>query len=472
MANTRRTVSRRRFLGWASMLGATSALAACAPSVQNPAQPTQAGVATVAATPAPGQAATPAPKEVIRLEWWSQWGSTNGEACKKVAANYMAQTPGVEVNVLLQANDEKVLAAVAANEAPDFFNMHENHPAYAMRGALTVLDEYISNSSVIKPDNYDARMFDTLKYCGKFYAVPAPEGDLWFCLVYNKKLFKEAGLDPERPPQTFDELRQMSDAITRFDQNGDIEVLGYDPLDGMSALLPAWCMGWNTVWVDENMAPKVNTREHIEFAQYIAGYYRQYGAEKMGAYRQAYTGWTDPNSGFFKEKQAMMCIGSFMPGETVLKCKPEIYENFGITWWPNKAGKKLQNGTFVGISMFSSCKHKDEGFKFLEYVCSDDALYTLFKEGGVFTFTKSLVKKAQADLEKLPCMPGFVDTFLNCDEFYPFQMHPMTREIWNRWGKAIGEVNFGRMTAEQAMNALQAELDQVFAPMQSKLCPA
>src|SRR5690606_9503608 len=39
-------------------------------------------------------------------------------------------------------------------------------------------------------------------------------------LLYNKDLFREAGLDPERPPQTWDDLVAYSERL-RLDRNGD-----------------------------------------------------------------------------------------------------------------------------------------------------------------------------------------------------------------------------------------------------------
>jgi multiple sugar transport system substrate-binding protein len=41
-------------------------------------------------------------------------------------------------------------------------------------------------------------------------------------LVWNKKLFREAGLDPEKPPTTLDELLDYAKRLTKYDAQGNI----------------------------------------------------------------------------------------------------------------------------------------------------------------------------------------------------------------------------------------------------------
>ena len=47
-------------------------------------------------------------------------------------------------------------------------------------------------------------------------------------LVYNKKMFREAGLDPENPPKTYEELIDAATKLTKVDANGNVEVYGYE----------------------------------------------------------------------------------------------------------------------------------------------------------------------------------------------------------------------------------------------------
>jgi ABC-type sugar transport system permease subunit/maltose-binding protein MalE len=60
---------------------------------------------------------------------------------------------------------------------------------------------------------------------GKVYGLPwvlSPKA-----LLYNKRMFREAGLDPNRPPRTWDELRDYAIRLTRKNADGRITQLGF-----------------------------------------------------------------------------------------------------------------------------------------------------------------------------------------------------------------------------------------------------
>ena len=46
-------------------------------------------------------------------------------------------------------------------------------------------------------------------------------------LTWNKDHFKEAGLDPEKPPKTWDEFRDYAKKLTKRDAQGNITRVGY-----------------------------------------------------------------------------------------------------------------------------------------------------------------------------------------------------------------------------------------------------
>jgi sn-glycerol 3-phosphate transport system substrate-binding protein len=67
---------------------------------------------------------------------------------------------------------------------------------------------------------------------GKLWAMPfAMEVPL---LYYNKVTFREVGLDPEKPPQDLEELRQYSEKILKRDSSGNVVRSGIAPEIGPS----------------------------------------------------------------------------------------------------------------------------------------------------------------------------------------------------------------------------------------------
>jgi multiple sugar transport system substrate-binding protein len=66
-----------------------------------------------------------------------------------------------------------------------------------------------------------------MRYGGKLYAMPVTRDSRGF--YWNKQVFREAGIDPERPPRTMEELYSTAVRLTRRDSNGKLTRLGVLP---------------------------------------------------------------------------------------------------------------------------------------------------------------------------------------------------------------------------------------------------
>src|SRR5262249_9210663 len=102
--------------------------------------------------------------------------------------------------------------AVKAGKAPDLvaFDLIDG-PRYTRMGALLdVTDRF--NSLAFK-DTPNKAMLRLGLWRGRVYALPAV-ADVSI-LFYNRKLFKAAGLDPDKPPITWDELLSDAQKLTK-----------------------------------------------------------------------------------------------------------------------------------------------------------------------------------------------------------------------------------------------------------------
>ena len=90
----------------------------------------------------------------------------------------------------------KMAAAMAANQGPDVLQLYYGWvPDYYKAGLIQPLSE--KNFSAEQVDSEFYPIVQTMKYNGQYYALPTAVRSL--ALFWNKKLFKEAGL--ERPPE-------------------------------------------------------------------------------------------------------------------------------------------------------------------------------------------------------------------------------------------------------------------------------
>ena len=77
-------------------------------------------------------------------------------------------------------------------------------------------------------------------------------------ICWHKHLIEEAGGDPELGPRTWPELLEMSRALLKFDDDGNLTQAGYDPKDAYAFTVIAW-----PVVFDENFISGDKAHLHL-----------------------------------------------------------------------------------------------------------------------------------------------------------------------------------------------------------------
>jgi multiple sugar transport system substrate-binding protein len=160
--------------------------------------------------------------QVTTITFWNGFTGPDGDALKDRIAVFNETHTDVQVDMTIMAWDvltQKLLPALGSGEGPDIsVDGVEAIPAKAEIGAFGPVDEYYE-----RWDEAGA-LFESLaaatEFGGKHYTVPMTYSPM--LLYYNKTLFEEAGLDPEEPPATMEELREAALALTK-DTDGDGE---------------------------------------------------------------------------------------------------------------------------------------------------------------------------------------------------------------------------------------------------------
>jgi multiple sugar transport system substrate-binding protein len=201
-------------------------------------------------------------------------------------------------------------------------------------------------------------------YEDKIYALPFnAEGSVLF---WNKDLFEQAGLDPESPPTTWDEIYEAAKAINAL---GD-DIYGFyfsGACAGCNAFtfLPLiWATGGDVLSEDGMTAtlddPAV--KEALEF-------YRKMWEE--GLIPPGSVADTGPEflNTYIGGKIGMQGLGVF--AITPLKTGDEPFD-FGVTFLPGKDGgvSSFAGGDSIGIPAGS--RYADQAFEFIEWLTSDD----------------------------------------------------------------------------------------------------
>jgi len=139
----------------------------------------------------------------------------------------MQENPDIEIR--LESIPEadyfsKLLPALAAGSGPDTFQIPAGQIlTYVRSGVIQPMD--VNNSAVRNIEKeFIAPAISRMKVDGKYYGFPIDNATV--VLFYNPKLFKEAGINPDKPPTTWDELIAYAKKLTKRDASGVTTQMG------------------------------------------------------------------------------------------------------------------------------------------------------------------------------------------------------------------------------------------------------
>src|SRR3954453_7579171 len=136
---------------------------------------------------------------------FSSWVGSD-PTMKKFAADFHKLHPNITIqmqNVNADSASQKLTTQIAGGNPPDVAVVDASAPSdFASRQALGNLDDYISRSSIVKPDDYVDAFKTFVTYQGHLWGLPI-DGESTG-LFYRKDLFAAAGIDG--PPKTWDEF--------------------------------------------------------------------------------------------------------------------------------------------------------------------------------------------------------------------------------------------------------------------------
>ncbi len=113
--------------------------------------------------------------------------------------------PGVQIVT-------ELIRAIATGSVPDLVTIDSPVVAsFSAQGTLTDLTKRVAQSKFIKPDVYFKGPWASGQWRGKTYGIPRDANTLG--LYYNADMFRAKGLDPDKPPQTWSELKTAAEKL-------------------------------------------------------------------------------------------------------------------------------------------------------------------------------------------------------------------------------------------------------------------
>ena len=165
-------------------------------------------------------AASAVAAEPVQLSFWYpvDLGGGLAKVIAGLVGDFNKTHPDIQVTATYTGNYDvtlqKIQASKLAGTLPDVAVTEiSSVPVLAALGAAQPIDELIASSGDKKLlDRFWPSMLLNCTYGGKVYGVPFQRSTP--VMYYNKDAFSEAGLDPERPPVTWDELISVAQKLT------------------------------------------------------------------------------------------------------------------------------------------------------------------------------------------------------------------------------------------------------------------
>src|ERR1019366_3836908 len=167
----------------------------------------------------------------VVVNYWEKWSGFEADSMQAVVDDFNRSQDRIEVRFLSVSEvDTKLLLAASSGHPPDVAGLwSENIPDFSEKGALTPLDGGLAKAG-IGAGRYIPLFWELCRHRGFTWGLPTTPGCV--ALFYNKKLFRAAGLDPERPPGTFADFEGMSRRLTlvELERSGGLVRVPFDDL--------------------------------------------------------------------------------------------------------------------------------------------------------------------------------------------------------------------------------------------------
>jgi multiple sugar transport system substrate-binding protein len=158
----------------------------------------------------------------VEINFWTHEDANRMVIEKRYIAEFMAANPGLTVNYVTYPSSkiwEALTTAFAANQGPTIFNIVITSAVSFMDNGRVAPVDYkalgLKNAAALKAE-YLPGMLDPVIRDGDIYGLPLEITNM--CLYLNKKMYRDAGIDPDKNwPRTWEEVMAHSEKIVKRD---------------------------------------------------------------------------------------------------------------------------------------------------------------------------------------------------------------------------------------------------------------
>lgn len=391
--------------------------------------------------------------------WTARSDATWLQAIRWASNAYHASHPNLTVDVSGGHEDfGEIVESFGADQGPDVIEPGNAVPLMA-RGMVQPLDKYLSGSPV-GPSNYFPAMWANGSWNGKTLGIPALDHGPELGLAWNTSLTAA-----DTAPASWDELEVFGRQLTRRDASGALQVLGFDPLDGVGGILDTARDMTGQEWFDP-ATNKVNLANaaYVKFLERIVNYYNAIGVEQILAFRKSNLPLTDREESAINAGRQVAILDGYWSVADIERLRHDPSWHVGYAWVPSlPAGSQIQRLGGRLLSIPSIAVAPDDAWKLIEVLGGDATNQIMCDQVGTLAMTLSFLKKG--DWHKHPGMQFYVDSIGQATRLTSRSNNVVSGFAQEKWVQAIGAILPGKQSVsdalKEAQNAIEAAVSKV-----------
>lgn len=388
-------------------------------------------------------------------------GGAAANTIEELTNAYIAANEGVNIEAIYAGSYQdtvaKALTAARGGNAPqlsvilsvDMFTLYDEDLILAFDDYATT-DEDKEWLKSFYPSFMENSMID-----GKTYGIPFQRSTP--VLYWNKEAFKEAGLNPDNAPETWDEMVEMGKKLVKKDANGNVTQWGVRiPSSGF----PYWLFQGLTTSNDAILVTDNGTKTHfddpkvVEALEYLVDLSSEYGVMAPGIIE-----WGATPKAFFEGQTAMMWTST----GNLTNVRNNAPFDFGVAMLPAKVhrGAPTGGGNFY-LFKGSSEEETKAAFDFIKWISEPAqaakwSIATGYVAPSPATWESDEMKAYTSDFP--PALVARDQLEFAVAELSTYENQRVTR-VFN---DALHAAITGEKTAAEALAEAQAQADKILS---------
>ncbi|MDO4350745.1 MAG: sugar ABC transporter substrate-binding protein [Eubacteriales bacterium] len=382
--------------------------------------------------------------------WSFPLSSDDAAMFEPIIQAFNEQYPNVTIDIQhlpWSGRYEKMLTAIAGGEAPNVVYLNDFQvPLFAATDNLMPATDLYTEEELAAM--YTEGSLHALSYNGVVYALPILQNSLGY--MYNVDLFVEAGLDPDNPPATWDELKEAAQKLTKTDANGEIVQAGirYDlnrPSPITSLMNFVWQAGGNIL--DENNNVIINSQETADALDFIKSLFDEGYIQKSNM--------TGGGFEFASGKVGIELDAEPSKVTQVANANPDL--NFKVG--PILTGEKKIGYVTVGsYAMFSKADNREATIAWVKFLTNKENTQAILSKAGFASPRKDINSADYLTDERLAYIASQAEWATGTG---PMNTH--YSEILEVLGSEFNSILLGIKSTEDGLKEAQSKIEALMA---------